>query len=61
MTLTHDEVDRLYLEPSVAAYRPEPVLARLQDGNAEPRFALTCLSLRRERKLIPYMRPRCNR
>jgi hypothetical protein len=36
MTLTHDEVDRLYSEPSVAAYRPEPILARLQDGNAEP-------------------------
>ena len=35
MTLTHGEVDRLYSEPSVAAYRPEPVLAQLQDGNAE--------------------------
>ncbi|MCP3460833.1 hypothetical protein [Bradyrhizobium sp. CCGUVB23] len=34
-TLTHAELDRLYSEPSVAAYRPEPVLARLADGTAE--------------------------
>lgn len=26
----------LYSEPSVKAYRPEPVLARLTDGTAEP-------------------------
>lgn len=32
MTLTHAEVDDLYSEPSVKAYRPEPVLARLADG-----------------------------
>ncbi len=36
MRLTHEEVDRLYSEPSVSAYRPEPVLARLPDGSAEP-------------------------
>jgi hypothetical protein len=36
MTLTHDEVDRLYSEPSVAAYRPEPILARLQESTPEP-------------------------
>lgn len=36
MTLTHAEVDDLYSEPSVKAYRPEPVLARLADGPAEP-------------------------
>ena len=36
MTLTHAEVDDLYSEPSVKAYRPEPVLARLADGTAEP-------------------------
>ena len=35
MTLTHVEVDQLYSEPGVAAYRPEPVLARLTDGTAE--------------------------
>ncbi len=34
-TLTHAELDRLYSEPSVAAYRPGPVLARLADGTAE--------------------------
>jgi len=36
MTLTHAEVDRLYSEPSVAAYRPEPVLAQSSGGSAEP-------------------------
>jgi hypothetical protein len=36
MTLTHAEVDELYSEPSVGAYRPEPVLARLADGTTEP-------------------------
>jgi gamma-glutamyl AIG2-like cyclotransferase len=36
MRLTHEEVDRLYSEPSVSAYRSEPVLARLPDGSSEP-------------------------
>ena len=36
MRLTHQEVDRLYSESSVSAYRAEPVLARLPDGSAEP-------------------------
>jgi hypothetical protein len=36
MTLKHQDVDRLYSEPSVAAYRPEPVLAQLMDGTVEP-------------------------
>ena len=36
MRLTHEEVDRLYSEPSVSAYRPEPVVARLPNGSAEP-------------------------
>ncbi|WP_342737163.1 gamma-glutamylcyclotransferase family protein [Bradyrhizobium sp. B117] len=35
MRLTHAEVDQLYSDPSVAAYRPEPVLAQLADGSAE--------------------------
>ena len=34
-SLTQGEIDRLYSEPSVAAYRPEPVLAQLEDGTAE--------------------------
>jgi Gamma-glutamyl cyclotransferase, AIG2-like len=34
MDLTHEEVDRLYAEPSVAMYRPLAVLARLEDGTA---------------------------
>jgi hypothetical protein len=36
MGLTHAEIDQLYSEPSVAGYRPEPVLAHLTDGTAEP-------------------------
>jgi len=36
MTLTHAEVDELYSDASVKAYRPEPVLARLADGTVEP-------------------------
>jgi hypothetical protein len=31
-SLTHSEVDALYTEPSVSAYRPEAVLAELADG-----------------------------
>ncbi|HYC61952.1 MAG TPA: gamma-glutamylcyclotransferase family protein [Thermoanaerobaculia bacterium] len=33
MELTHDEIDRLYAEPSLIAYRPEPVLAENEDGS----------------------------
>ena len=33
MLLTHAEVDRLYSDPSVSAYRPEAVLTRLVDGD----------------------------
>jgi hypothetical protein len=34
--LTHDEIDRLYAEPSVVAYRPEAVLAQLADQSCVP-------------------------
>jgi hypothetical protein len=42
MSLTHAELDRLYAEPSVAAYRPEPVLASLADGRI---VAALCFNL----------------
>jgi hypothetical protein len=42
MSLTHAELDRLYAEPSVAAYRPEPVLASLRDGGL---VAALCFNL----------------
>lgn len=42
MSLTHGEVDRLYAEPSVAAYRPEAVTARLQGGE---HVAALCFNL----------------
>jgi len=32
MSLTPEELDRLYSEPSVQAYRPEAVLVRLESG-----------------------------
>ena len=42
MDLSQAEVDRLYAEPSVAAYRPEPVIAQLADGF---RVAALCFNL----------------
>jgi len=35
-SLTHDEVNKLYADPSVSMYRPEAVLARLPEGNSIP-------------------------
>ena len=35
-SLTHEEVDALYSEASVSAYRPEAVCAQLADGTAVP-------------------------
>ena len=32
MKLSHSDLERLYSEPSLLAYRPEPVLAKLQNG-----------------------------
>ncbi len=34
--LSHHEIDQLYQEPSVAAYRPEAVIARLADRSSIP-------------------------
>jgi hypothetical protein len=34
--LSHQEVERLYAEPSVAAYRPEAVIAQLADRSFIP-------------------------
>ncbi len=36
MGLSHQEVERLYAEPSVAAYRPEAVIAQLVDRSSVP-------------------------
>ena len=36
MELTHDEIERLYSEASVRAYRPEAVLCELEDGSRVP-------------------------
>ena len=35
-SLTQAEIDSLYADPSVSEYRPEPVVARLQNGEAIP-------------------------
>jgi Gamma-glutamyl cyclotransferase, AIG2-like len=42
MGLSHHGVDRLYAEPSVAAYRPEAVMAELAD---QSRIAALCFNL----------------
>lgn len=34
--LSHADIDRLYSRDRVGAYRPEPVLARPEDGSAVP-------------------------
>jgi hypothetical protein len=36
MSLSHDEIDRLYAEPSVSSYRPEAVGCELEDGSRAP-------------------------
>jgi hypothetical protein len=40
--LTHAEIERLYADPGVAAYRPEAVLAEPDDG---PPIAALCFNL----------------
>ena len=50
-SLTQDEIDSLYSEPSVQDYRPEPVLAHLTDGSVIP---AVCFNLR---ELRPRDRP----
>lgn len=42
MELTHAEIEKLYSESSVQAYRPEAVLAELNDGS---RVAALCFNL----------------
>ena len=42
MRLTHRELDQLYAEPSVAAYRPEAVTARFPGGDS---VAALCFNL----------------
>lgn len=41
-SLTHAEIDALYAEASVSVYRPEALLARLEDGSAT---AALCFNL----------------
>jgi hypothetical protein len=40
--LTHEEIERLYADPSVQGYRPEGVLVELEDGT---RIAALCYNL----------------
>lgn len=42
MDIPRDELDRLYAEPGVAAYRPEPVVAHLASGEE---VAALCFNL----------------
>jgi hypothetical protein len=41
-SLSHEELEKLYSEPSVQAYKPEPVLARLDNGEV---IATLCFNL----------------
>jgi len=41
-SLSHDELEKLYSEPSVRAYRPEAVLAHLSNGEV---IAALCFNL----------------
>lgn len=43
MELTHAEIDQLYSEPSVRAYRPEAVLCELKDGSRIPALCFNLL------------------
>ena len=43
MELTHAEVEQLYSEASVRAYRPEAVLAELTDGSRVPALCFNLL------------------
>jgi len=36
MQLTHEEIEKLYSDNSVRAYRPEAILVQLQDGTGVP-------------------------
>ena len=42
MSLTHDELEKLYSEPGVRVYRPEPVLVELNAGEI---IAALCFNL----------------
>ena len=43
MELTHAEVEQLYSESSVRAYRPEAVLCKLNDGSTIPALCFNLL------------------
>ena len=43
MELTHAEIEQLYSEPTVRAYRPEAVLAELSDGSRVPALCFNLL------------------
>jgi hypothetical protein len=43
MELTHAEIEQLYSEPTVRAYRPEAVIAELSDGSRVPALCFNLL------------------
>src|SRR5579859_2748881 len=44
MRLTHAEVEQLYADASVSAYRPEAVLAQFADGSAAPALCFNLIA-----------------
>lgn len=45
MELSHSEIELLYSDPSVSAYRPEAVLAQLADGSYVPTLCFNLVTL----------------
>jgi len=45
MELSHDDIERMYSEASVRAYRPEAVLAQLADGSCIPALCFNLVVL----------------
>lgn len=45
MELTHAEIDHLYSDSSVKAYRPEAVLTRLADGFTLPALCFNVIEM----------------
>jgi hypothetical protein len=57
--LTYPEIDELYADASVAAYRPEAEIAVLEDGIWFRPPALIYLKMPSRAIRIPSMRPSC--
>jgi len=53
MSLTHAEIEQLYSETSVQAYRPEAVLIELSDGSHSPALCFNLVETPRPEERNP--------